>query len=551
MCVIAGRAAGRAGRVNCRWVVRPVERPAYVIYTSGSTGRPRAWWCRTRASSTGCCGCRSAYGLTGDDRVLQKTPSSFDVSVWEFFWPLITGATLVVARPDGHQDPAYLAELIREQRRHDRALRAVDAPGVPRGAAPPRECTGLRRVMCSGEALPATAGERAATELLSAELHNLYGPTEAAVDVTAVEVTTGSGARADRPPGVEHRRVRPGRRLRPVPPGVAGELYLAGVQLARGYLGRPGLTAERFVADPYGAPGARMYRTGDLARWTADGHAGVPRPHRRPGQDPRLPDRARRDRGRRSPGTTAVAHAVVVPHDQQARRVRRPGRRTAPPIRHGPARPRRPLLCPSTWSRPRSWSLDALPLTAERQARPQGPARPRLRGRDDRHCCPARRARSCSAACSPTSSGLERVGVDDDFFALGGHSLLAMRLVARVRAALGAELTLRDGVRGARRSPGSPQRLARRTGGGDRAPGRCSPPPTARTGCPLSFAQQRLWLLNQRRGPQPARTTSRSPAADRRARRRRAARPPSHDVVARHEALRTVFPEQRRTRRTS
>ncbi|WP_030089431.1 AMP-binding protein, partial [Streptomyces baarnensis] len=230
------------------------------------------------------------YRLTAEDRVLQKTPSGFDVSVWEFFWPLITGAALVVARPDGHKDPLYLAELI--QARSVTTTHFVPSMLQAFLAEPAAAgCTGLRRVICSGEALPAPLRDRFHTVLTGdgpgpgPELHNLYGPTEASVDVTWWQCGPD-----DKTPSVpigrpvwNTRLYVLDARLRPVPAGAPGELYLAGVQLARGYLHRPGLTASRFVADPFAGDGggegggdgsgggARMYRTGDVVRWTAGG----------------------------------------------------------------------------------------------------------------------------------------------------------------------------------------------------------------------------------------------------------------------------------------
>ncbi|WP_284746618.1 non-ribosomal peptide synthase/polyketide synthase [Amycolatopsis sp. RTGN1] len=248
-------------------VLRP-ENPAYVIYTSGSTGRPKGVVVPHAGIVNRLLWMQDEYGLTGDDRVLQKTPSSFDVSVWEFLWPLITGATEVVARPDGHKDPAYLARLIR-----DRGVTTVHfVPSMlqvflQEPAA--GECTSLRRVLCSGEALPADAVVQFG-QVLDAELHNLYGPTEASVDVTSWRTSTEDTSIPIGRPVWNTRTYVLDAALRPVPPGTPGELYLAGVQLARGYLGRPGLTAERFVASPH-QPGERMYRTGDLARFRPDG----------------------------------------------------------------------------------------------------------------------------------------------------------------------------------------------------------------------------------------------------------------------------------------
>ncbi|MEV6645772.1 amino acid adenylation domain-containing protein [Amycolatopsis sp. NPDC051371] len=248
-------------------VLRP-ENPAYVIYTSGSTGRPKGVVVPHEGIVNRLLWMQDEYGLTGDDRVLQKTPSSFDVSVWEFLWPLITGATEVVARPDGHKDPTYLARLIR-----GRGVTTVHfVPSMlqvflQEPAA--RECTSLSRVLCSGEALPADAVVQFG-QVLDAELHNLYGPTEASVDVTSWRTSTEDISVPIGRPVWNTRTYVLDAALRPVPPGTAGELHLAGVQLARGYLGRPGLSAERFVASPF-EPGERMYRTGDLARFRPDG----------------------------------------------------------------------------------------------------------------------------------------------------------------------------------------------------------------------------------------------------------------------------------------
>ncbi|NGO42305.1 amino acid adenylation domain-containing protein [Streptomyces sp. YC419] len=509
--------------------------PAYVIYTSGSTGRPKGVVVPHQGIVNRLQWMQAAYELTGDDRVLQKTPSSFDVSVWEFFWPLITGATLVLARPEGHKDPAYLAELIQEQQITtvhfvpSMLQLFLEEPSAAR-------CTGLRRVMCSGEALPVPLANRF-HQVLSAELHNLYGPTEASVDVTAIEV---------RP---EAESVPIGRPvwntgvyvldagLRPVPPGVPGELYLAGVQLARGYLDRPGLTAERFVADPYGEPGARMYRTGDLARWTADGtveYLG------------RTDDQVKIRGFRIELGEVeavlarheAVAHAVVVPHDQRlvAYVVPAPDRTPeSAALRAHTAAALPEHMVPAAFV-----AVDALPLTPngklDRKALPapdftadtgsgKGPRTPR---------------EEILCGLFADVLGLERIGVDDDFFALGGHSLLAMRLVSRVRAALGVELALRTVFE----AP-TVARLAEQTAGAADEPAR--PVLTAASDrperLPLSFAQQRLWVLYQVEGPSPTYNIPivwrLSGALD-----TDALQLAVDDLVARHEPLRTVFPEQ-------
>ncbi|HEX6292328.1 MAG TPA: amino acid adenylation domain-containing protein [Herpetosiphonaceae bacterium] len=248
------------------------DRLAYIIYTSGSTGQPKGAMNSHGAIVNRLLWMQDAYRLTPADAVLQKTPFSFDVSVWEFFWPLIAGARLVVAVPEGHKDPAYLAALIAEQQITTlhfvpSMLQAfLDEPEIAR-------CRSLRRVICSGEALSLELQQRCFAGL-DAELHNLYGPTEAAVDVTAWACERDSARRAvpiGRPIANTQIYLLDAY-LEPVPVGIPGELYIGGVQLARGYWQRPDLTAERFIPDPFSSiPGARLYRTGDLARYASDG----------------------------------------------------------------------------------------------------------------------------------------------------------------------------------------------------------------------------------------------------------------------------------------
>ena len=251
-----------------------LEHPAYVIYTSGSTGRPKGVIVSHRAIVNRLVGLQGQYGLTSDDRVLQKTSSSFDVSVWELFWALCEGASVVLARPDRHRDPAYLAQIIHEQRITTMdfvpsMLKAFLQTGEVVGD--PRWAQSLRRVTTGGEAL---AGDVARhwRDLTGVPLHNSYGPTEATIEVASWEYDGATSAIVPIGQPVWNTRVYVlDSSLRPVPIGVIGELYLSGVQLARGYLGRPGGTSERFVANPYGVPGERMYRTGDLGRWRTDG----------------------------------------------------------------------------------------------------------------------------------------------------------------------------------------------------------------------------------------------------------------------------------------
>ncbi|WP_309094585.1 non-ribosomal peptide synthetase [Streptomyces sp.] len=516
--------------------------PAYVIFTSGSTGRPKGVVVPHAAIVNRLLWMQDTYRLGPEDRVLQKTPAGFDVSVWEFFWPLVTGAALVLARPDGHRDPAHLATLIREQR----VTTAHFVPSMLRvflddpAAAHARGV--LRRIVCSGEALPADLAERCARLLPGTDLHNLYGPTEAAVDVTAWSCADGtrsaSGSVPIGRPVWNTRTLVLDAALRPVPPGVAGELYLAGTQLARGYLARPALTAARFVADPYGPPGSRLYRTGDVVRWTAHGALEFLG---------RADDQVKIRGFRVEPGETEAALASLPGVSQAAVTVRRdahgeprlvayavpgPGSRPEPlGVRRDLARTLPDHQVPSAVV-----LLDALPLTPN--------------GKLDRAALPGPDLSALTTATAPRTQaeatlcrlfaellGLPSVGVHDAFFALGGHSLLATRLVARVRAEHGVDLPLRAVF-----DTPTPAGLAHLLD----APAQRRPAlrPAARRPdpLPLSFAQSRLWFLYRLEGPTPTYNIPTAvrlrgpldPAALRAA---------LQDVVDRHEALRTVFPD--------
>ncbi len=243
---------------------------ANVIYTSGSTGRPKGVMTSHRSLVNRLNWMQRAFLLTFDDVVLQKTNFAFDVSVWEFFWPLITGARLVLARPGGQRDPEYLAELIRREG-------VTVLHFVPSALAAWRRLLGtslptsVRLIVCSGEALPGPLGTEVAREN-HAELWNLYGPTEAAIDVTAHRVCSDDahGVPIGRP--IDNTQIYIlDRWLNPLPVDVPGELFIAGDGLARGYIGQAELTDQRFVRCPFGSRQERMYRTGDLAKWRCDG----------------------------------------------------------------------------------------------------------------------------------------------------------------------------------------------------------------------------------------------------------------------------------------
>lgn len=415
--------------------LRPDPRSlAYVIYTSGSTGRPKGVGNTHEGLFNRLAWMQERYGLAPSDVVLQKTPFGFDVSVWEFVWPFMAGARLVVAPPGAHRDPEALGALIRAEgvtTLHfvPSMLSAFHAAGELAKAA------SLRRVFASGEALPADLA-RAVLAGTPAELHNLYGPTEAAIDVThwtcaADERRSPIGA------PIANTAIRIlDADLRPVPQGAAGELAIAGLNLARGYLGRPGLTAERFVPDPEGAAGARLYLTGDLARQDADGailYLG------------RL-DRQVKLRGVRiEPGEVEAALRRLEGVSDAAVTVRRDALVAYVAVAGGAADEaalktalgeRLPQhLVPS-----RIVALEALPVTRngklDRAALPD-PDAGRIGGEP-----PATEAERAVAEIWREVLGVEP-GRHDDFFSLGGHSLAAMRVRALLIERRGVDAPLR------------------------------------------------------------------------------------------------------------
>ncbi|RKG78442.1 amino acid adenylation domain-containing protein [Corallococcus exercitus] len=422
---------------------------AYIIFTSGSTGRPKGAMNAHGPVVNRLLWMQSAYQLMPQDVVLQKTPFSFDVSVWEFFWPLMTGAKLVVAKPGGHQDPGYLKGLIASASVTTlhfvpSMLQAfLDEPGVA-------GCTSLKRVVCSGEALPLELKELCLRTLPGAGLHNLYGPTEAAVDVTFHACKANDGRRSvpiGRP--VDNTQIRIlDAELQPVPQGAAGELYIGGVQVGRGYLARPSLTAERFIPDPYATvPGARMYRTGDVARWLPDGEI----------EYLGRADFQVKIRGLRIELGEIESSLEKHPTVRQAvvlAREDRPGqKRLVAYVTGKDAKPEAAALRTFLLERLPEYMvpsnvvvLERMPLSPNGKADRKALPAPELGGTDPARpfVAPGTAIEQQIAQAWKDLLHVERVGLDDPFFELGGNSLLALQLHRRLTAELGVTLALTD-----------------------------------------------------------------------------------------------------------
>ncbi len=420
------------------------EHLAYIIYTSGSTGKPKGAMNRHGALHNRLVWMREAFPIDSADAVLQKTPFSFDVSVWEFFWPLMYGARLVVANPGDHRDAGRLIGLIR---RHNVTLLHF-VPSMLRAFMADAEaatCNPLKFIICSGEALQPEMQQAVFDRLPAVKLHNLYGPTEAAIDVThwACRPESSSNIPIGRPISGTQTYILDND-LNPVPSGVAGELYLGGAGLARGYLNRPGLSAERFVADPFGQRGERLYRTGDLARWRYDGqieylgrldHQVKIRGFRielgeieaqllqqpeiceavvgvhSAGQDARLVAHVALQNGATALDTAALSESL---------------RKTLPDY-----------MLPSL-----IMVLDHVPLNAN--------------GKIDRNRLPAPAFNSADSDAPPQGEteqllagiwqevlGIDRVGRNDHFFKLGGHSLMILQVQQRLQSTHPVSLSLR------------------------------------------------------------------------------------------------------------
>ncbi|MFL5540511.1 MAG: non-ribosomal peptide synthase/polyketide synthase [Longimicrobiaceae bacterium] len=514
------------------------ERLAYVLYTSGSTGRPKGVAVPHRAVTNFLESMRERPGLGADDVLLAVTTLSFDIAGLELFLPLTTGACVVVAERETAADPAALA-------------RALEAHGATVLQATPATWRMLLEggwegrpgltALCGGEALPAELV--AALRPRVAALWNLYGPTETTIWSTVHAVVEEGAPPIGRP--IANTRVYLfDRHGALVPRGSTGELFIGGEGVARGYLGRPGLTAERFVPDPFSpVPGARLYRTGDLARWRADGtleYAG-------------RADQQVKVRGYRiEPGEVESAllrdpqlrQAVVVVRDDAAGERRLvayavPEAGAAPEAAAVKERLRRTL--PEYMVPEALVLLDELPLTAngkvDRRALPE-PGAPAAEERG--HRAPRTPVEELVAGVWAEVLGVDRVGLDDNFFELGGHSLRATRVLARVRAAFGMELPVR-----ALFDAPTVARLAARIEA-ERGAGKAAAAPLARVprdrALPLTYMQQRLWFLERM---QPGTAAYNVPMGVRLRGELdvEALRRALEEMVRRHEALRTTFGE--------
>ncbi|OPG79861.1 non-ribosomal peptide synthetase, partial [Pseudomonas ogarae] len=481
------------------------EHLAYVIYTSGSTGQPKGVGNTHAALAERLQWMQATYGLDASDVLMQKAPISFDVSVWECFWPLITGSQLVLAGPGEHRDPHRIAQLVQQfgvTTLHfvpPLLSLFVDEPLSAR-------CSSLRRLFSGGEALPAELRNRVLAQLPAVQLHNRYGPTETAINVTHWHCTEADGERSPigRPLGNVLCRVLDSE-LNPVPAGVPGELCIGGLGLARGYLGRPGLSAERFVADPLGPAGARLYRTGDCARWNADGvieYLG------------RLDQQVKLRGFRIEPqeiearllAQDGVAQVAVLVRDTSAG-PQLIGYYTAPDVAQDQdelnIRLKTALAAelPDYMVPTQLLRLDTMPLgpsgKLDRRALPE----PQWQVRE--HVEPASALEQQIAGIWRDVLGLARIGLRDDFFALGGHSLLATQIISRTRQTCDVELPLRTLFETSELGAFAEQvRLIQASGQTNRQPpiekiDRSQP-------VPLSYSQQRMWFLWQMEPDSPA-----------------------------------------------
>lgn len=487
---------------------------AYVIYTSGSTGKPKGVMNNHKGISNRLLWMQSTFQLTANDRVLQKTPFSFDVSIWELFSPLLAGANLVLAKPSGHQDTAYLVELIAQQQITivhfvpSMLTLFLQESGLDK-------CQSLKRAFCSGEALSFDLQERFFSRL-DAELYNLYGPTEASIEVTSWHCQRNSN----------HTIVPIGRaiantqiyildqHLQPVPTGASGELHIGGVGLARGYLARPDLTAKKFISNPFSnEPDSRLYKTGDLGRYLPDGNIEYLG---------RIDDQVKIRGFRIELGEIEAVlnqHPSVLQATIQAQEDEVDGKRlvayivpnselvpTISELRCFLQQKLPDYMMPSAFV-----LLKTLPLTpsgkVDRKALATAQqclrrALPTQLHPESSFVAPRTPAEEIVVNIWKQVLHLEKVGIQDNFFELGGHSLLAIQVNSRLNKAFGVELSVRSLFEAPTVeklveaiAPGTPSVNANISN--EKAQVQIISQRTRTEPCPLSFAQQRLWFLNQ------------------------------------------------------
>ncbi|MEW5927966.1 MAG: amino acid adenylation domain-containing protein, partial [Gemmatimonadota bacterium] len=520
------------------------ENLAYVVYTSGSTGTPKGVLGTHRATVNRFAWMWSAYPFAADEVCCQKTSLAFVDSVWEVFGPLLAGVPSVLVPDEDARDPQALAAALS---RHG-VTRIVLVPSLLRALLDGdlgETCPRLRLVVSSGEALPAGLARRFADAVPGATLLNLYGSSEVAADSThhalrPADAAAGEHVPIGRPIWNTRVYVADAAALEPVPTGAAGELYVAGDGLARGYMGNPAATAERFLPDPFsGAAGGRMYRTGDRARWTADGeleYLGR--------ADAQVKVRGFRielgeiEAALRSHPAVREAVAVVRENAAGDRRITasvvpEEGQAVSSAELRAHVGARLPeYMVPAAFA-----MLDALPLTPSGKLDRRALPAPRW-GAEGAYVAPRTAAEEVLAGIWSEVLGVERVGVEENFFSLGGHSLLAMQVATRVRQALGVELPPRALFEAPTVAALSERVEALRSEG---AP---SAPPIVRVPrdepLPLSFAQQRLWVVD-RLEPGSAAYNMAFALRLRGALDVPALRGSLDALVRRHEALRTTF----------
>lgn len=479
------------------------EHLAYLIYTSGSTGTPKGAGNTHRAIVNHMDWIQDALKLSGTDRVLQKTAIGFDVAVWEWFLPLMTGAQLVIARPEGHKDPAYLREVIKAQ--HISVIHFVSSMlDLFLEELSPGDCDSILQLVTSGEALSGTLQARALRSLPGVSLWDMYGPTEAAIHVSVWKCRPEDGKRA---PPIGHpiwntQLYVLDPTLEPVPQGIEGELYIAGLGLARGYLGRPALTAGRFIACPFQPSGARMYRTGDLARRRADGaieYLGR--------ADDQVKIRGFRiELGEIEAALLAafdsLAQVAVLALDVGGERrlvaylVAR-AEDTVPDTEILNARLATTL--PDYMVPAHFVTLSALPLSPNGKLDRRALPAPTMQADTTSYQAPRTEFERLLCRLFAELTGVPTVGVHCGFFSIGGHSLSAMRLVARLRQEAGVTLPLRLLF-----EHGTPEAIASHL---EQLRADLGPVLTAGMGrlgdtqIALSYGQRRLWTLDRIDGP--------------------------------------------------